>query len=68
MTLAVNGFKVKLVRAWLNKHPEAAVAGASVAAGLAFAALGWAEQLVLPTLAVLMLVVLVRETLDFFRA
>ena len=56
------------MRAWLNKHPEAAVAGASVAAGLAFAALGWAEQLVLPTLAVLMLVVLVRETLDFLRA
>lgn len=53
--------------AWLNKHPEAAVAGAAVAAGLAFAALGWAEQLVLPTLAILMLVVLVRETLDFFR-
>ena len=55
------------VRAWLIKHAEAAVAGASVAAGLAFAALGWAEQLILPALALLMLVVLVRETLDFFR-
>lgn len=55
------------MRAWLIKHPEAAVAGASVAAGLAFAALGWAEQLILPALALLLLVVLVRETLDFFR-
>ena len=55
------------MRAWLIKHPEAAVAVASVAAGLAFAALGWAEQLVLPALALLLLVVLVRETLDFFR-
>ncbi len=55
------------VRAWLIKHAEASVAGASVAAGLAFAALGWAEQLILPALALLMLVVLVRETLDFFR-
>ena len=56
------------MRSWLNNHPEAGVAGASVAAGFAFAALGWAEELVLPTLAILMLVVLVRETLDFFRA
>ncbi len=56
------------MRVWLTKHPEAAVAGASLAAGLGFAALGWAEQLVLPTLAILMLVVLVRETLDFLRA
>ena len=55
------------MRAWLIKNPEAAVAGASVAAGLAFAVLGWAEQLILPALALLMLVVLVRETLDFFR-
>ena len=55
------------VRAWLIKHPEAAVAVASGAAGLAFAVLGWAEQLILPALALLMLVVLVRETLDFFR-
>ena len=67
LTLASNGFKVGPVRAWLIKHPEAAVAGASVAAGLAFAVLGWAEQLILPALALLMLVVLVRETLDFFR-
>lgn len=55
------------MRAWLSKHPEAAVVGASVAAGLASAALGWAEPLVLPMLALLLLVVLVRETLDFFH-
>ncbi|GBL19634.1 hypothetical protein LBMAG37_14210 [Anaerolineae bacterium] len=55
------------MRAWLSKHPEPAVVGASVATGVAFASLGWAEPLVLPTLALLLLVVLVRETLDFLR-
>ena len=55
------------MRAWFNKHPEAAVVSGSVTAGLALAALGWAEQLLLPTLALLLLVVLVRETLDLLR-
>ncbi len=55
------------MRAWFNKYPEAAVVGGSVTAGLALAALGWAEQLLLPTLAMLLLVVLVRETLDLLR-
>ena len=55
------------MRAWFNKHPEAAVVGGSVTAGLALAALGWAEQLLFPTLALLLLVVLVREMLDFLR-
>ena len=55
------------MRAWFNKHPEAAVTGGSVTAGLALAALGWAEQLLIPTLALLLLVVLVRETLDLLR-
>ena len=36
-------------------------------AGLALAALGWAEQLLFPTLALLLLVVLVREMLDLLR-
>ncbi len=55
------------MRAWLYKHPEAAVVGGSVTAGLALAALGWAEQLLIPTLALLLLLVLVRETLDYLR-
>ncbi len=55
------------MRAWFNIHPEAAVVGGSVTAGLALAAQGWAEQLLLPTLALLLLVVLVRETLDLLR-
>ena len=55
------------MRAWFNKHPEAAVVGGSVTAGLALAALGWAEQLLFPTLALLLLVMLVREMLDLLR-
>ncbi len=55
------------MRAWFTKHPEAAVVGGSVTAGVALAALGWAEQLLIPTLALLLLVVLVRETLDLLR-
>ncbi len=55
------------MRAWFNKHPELAVVGGSVTAGLALASLGWAEQLLIPSLALLLLVVLVRETLDLLR-